>query len=62
MDNEKLTVLVVEPEKKPYVKEIEPGLESRTGKAANRQEFAGGIRGTADTEESGVCGISHCAG
>ncbi len=28
MDNEKLTVLVVEPEKKPYVKEIEPGLES----------------------------------
>ena len=28
MDNEKITVLVVEPEKKPYVKEIEPGLES----------------------------------
>ena len=28
MDNEKLNVLVVEPEKKPYVKEIEPGLES----------------------------------
>ena len=28
MDNEKITVLVVEPEKKPYGKEIEPGLES----------------------------------
>ena len=28
MDNEKITVLVVEPEKKPYVKEIESGLES----------------------------------
>jgi len=28
MDNEKITVLVVEPEKKPYVKEIEAGLES----------------------------------
>ena len=62
MDNGKITVLVVEPQKKPYVKEIEPGLESRTGKAANRQEFAGGIRGTADTEESSVCGISYCAG
>lgn len=28
MDNEKMTVLVVEPEKKPYIKEIESGLES----------------------------------
>ena len=28
MDNEKLTVLVVEPEKKPYVKDIAPGLTS----------------------------------
>lgn len=28
MDNEKITVLVVEPEKKPYVKEIESELES----------------------------------
>ena len=28
MNEEKITVLVVEPEKKPYVKEIESGLES----------------------------------
>lgn len=28
MDNGKITVLVVEPQKKPYVKGIEPGLES----------------------------------
>ena len=28
MDNEKITVLVVEPEKKPYVKDISPGLYS----------------------------------
>ena len=28
MDNEKITVLVVEPEKKPYVKDIDPGLAS----------------------------------
>ena len=28
MDTEKLTVLVVEPEKKPYVKDITPGLAS----------------------------------
>lgn len=28
MDNEKITVLVVEPKKKPYVKKIESGLES----------------------------------
>ena len=28
MDNEKMTVLVVETEKKPYIKEIESGLES----------------------------------
>ena len=28
MDNEKITVLMVEPEKKPYVKEIDPGLSS----------------------------------
>ena len=28
MDNEKITVLVVEPEKKPYVKDIDPGLRS----------------------------------
>lgn len=28
MDNEKLTVLVVEPEKKPYVKDIAPGVAS----------------------------------
>ena len=28
MENEKLTVLMVEPEKKPYVKEIDPGLSS----------------------------------
>ena len=28
MENEKITVLMVEPEKKPYVKEIDPGLSS----------------------------------
>ena len=28
MGNEKITVLVVEPEKKPYVKDISPGLSS----------------------------------
>ena len=28
MENEKLTVLMVEPEKKPYVKDIDPGLSS----------------------------------
>lgn len=28
MDHEKITVLVVEPEKKPYVKDISPGLSS----------------------------------
>ena len=28
MDNEKITVLVVEPEKKPYVKDIDSGLAS----------------------------------
>ena len=28
MDKEMITVLVVEPEKKPYVKEISPGLSS----------------------------------
>ena len=28
MDKELITVLVVEPEKKPYVKEISPGLSS----------------------------------
>ena len=28
MDHEKMTVLVIEPEKKPYVKDIDPGLKS----------------------------------
>ena len=28
MENDKITVLMVEPEKKPYVKEIDPGLSS----------------------------------
>ena len=28
INTEKITVLVVEPEKKPYVKEIDPGLRS----------------------------------
>ena len=28
MDNEKISVLVVEPEKKPYAKEISSGLSS----------------------------------
>ena len=28
MENDKITVLMVEPEKKPYVKEVDPGLSS----------------------------------
>ena len=45
MENDKITVLMVEPEKKPYVKEIDPGLSSL------QQEVGGYIQAVYPYEE-----------